>query len=80
MGAGQGIVFEGNRYLGSHIDRPEDPSGIVAETAEVPKLEWEAPQFDPARPEDFESFLEKHRQWMLRLFEQQFGQPVKLGR
>jgi hypothetical protein len=34
----------------------------------------------PARPDDFESFLENHRRWMLRLFERQFGQPVKLGR
>jgi hypothetical protein len=33
----------------------------------------------PARPDDFESFLENHRRWMLRLFERQFGQPVKQG-
>jgi hypothetical protein len=79
-GPARGIVFEGNRYLGSHIGRPEDKSGQVVETAQVPKMEWEAPKFDPARPDDFESFLEKHRQWMLKLFEQQFGQPVKLGR
>ena len=79
-GPAKGIVFEGNRYIGSHIDRPEDKSGLVSETAEMPKLEWEAPPFDPARPDDFESFLEHHRRWMLRLFEQQFGQPVKLGR
>jgi hypothetical protein len=79
-GPAKGIVFEGNRYIGSHIDRPEDKSGLVSETAEMPKLEWEAPSFDPARPDDFESFLENHRRWMLRLFERQFGQPVKLGR
>jgi hypothetical protein len=79
-GPAKGIVFEGNRYIGSNIDRPEDQSGSVVGTAEVPKLEWEAPLFDPAMPDGFESFIEKHRQWMLRLFTQQFGQPVKLGR
>jgi len=52
----------------------------VVETAETPGLEWEAPPFDLARPDNFESFLERHRQWMLRLFERQFGRPVKLGR
>jgi hypothetical protein len=79
-GPAKGIAFEGNRYFGSHIDRPEDPKGVITEIAEVPKLDWNAPQFDPARPEDFETFLEKHRHWMLQLFEQQFSQPVKLGR
>jgi hypothetical protein len=74
------IVFEGNRYYGSNIDRPEDRSGQVVKTAEIPELQWEGPTFDPARPDDFDSFLDKHRQWMLRLFEQQFGRPVKLGR
>jgi hypothetical protein len=79
-GPAKGMVFEGNRYFGTHVDRPEDLNGIVAETSAPPKMDWEAPQFDPARPEGFDTFLEKHRQWMLRLFEQQFGQPVKLGR
>ena len=74
------IVFEGNRFYGSNIDRPEDSTGQVVGKAEVPKLQWDGPSFDPARPDDFDSFLEKHRQWMLRLFEQQFGRPVKLGR
>jgi hypothetical protein len=66
--------------VGSQIDRPEDKTGSVVEIAEIPKLEWEGPTFDPAKPDGFEAFMEKHRQWMLRLFTQQFGQPVKLGR
>jgi hypothetical protein len=79
-GPASGLVFEGNRYIGRHIDRPEDPKGIVAETAKTPAMDWDTPRFDPAKPEDFDAFLAKHRQWMLRLFERQFGKPVKLGR
>ena len=45
----------------------------------APKLEWNGPQFDPARPDGFDAFLEHHRQWMLRLFQAQFGH-VRLGR
>jgi hypothetical protein len=79
-GPAKGIVFEGNRYVGSQIDRPEDKTGSVVETAQIPELEWEGPTFDPAKPDGFEAFMGRHRQWMLRLFTQQFGQPVKLGR
>ncbi|HMC62555.1 MAG TPA: hypothetical protein VKJ01_25390 [Candidatus Solibacter sp.] len=83
------IVFEGNRYAGRHIDRPEDPTGKVEATAGTPDLDgrrpapawdWNPPQFDPAHPEGFEAFLVQHRAWMMRLFERQFGEPVKLGR
>ena len=79
-GPAKGIVFEGNRFIGSQIDQPEDKTGSVVEIAEIQKLEWEGPTFDPAKPDGFEAFMERHRQWMLRLFTQQFGQPVKLGR
>jgi hypothetical protein len=79
-GPAKGIVFEGNRYIGRHIDRPEDPKGVVEEPGQAPKLDWNAPRFDPARPDGFDAFLAKHRQWMMRLFERQFGKPVKLGR
>ena len=79
-GPAKGIVFEGNRYIGRHIDRPDDPKGVVLESESAPKMEWTAPQFDPARPEGFAKFMAEHRQWMTRLFEQQFGEPVRLGR
>ena len=79
-GPAKGIIFEGNRYVGRHVDRPEDPKGIFGAAGAVTKLNWDGPQFDPAKPEGFENFVIEHREWMLRLFEQQFGKPVKLGR
>jgi len=79
-GPAKAIVFEGNRYVGQHIDRPEDPKGSVEELGEMPRLDWDEPQFDPANPDGFSTFLSKHRDWMLKLFESQFGRPVRLGR
>jgi Right handed beta helix region len=78
-GPAKGIVFEGNRYVGRQINRPEDAEGVIAEFAAAPQLEWNGPQFDPAHPDGFDAFLEHHRQWMLRLFQGQFEQ-VRLGR
>jgi hypothetical protein len=78
-GPAKGIVFEGNRYAGRQIDRPEDAEGVISEAAAAPRLEWRGPPFNPAHPDGFDAFLEHHRQWMLRLFQEQFGQ-VRLGR
>ena len=33
---------------------------------------------DDRRPDGFDAFMAKHRQWMMRLFERQFGK-VKLA-
>lgn len=79
-GPAKNIVFEANRYIGQNVDRPEDPNGVVQASAPAPKIDWNAPQFDPADPDHFDAFMAAHRQWMLRLFKQQFGKPVKLGR
>ncbi len=79
-GPAKGIVFEGNRYIGKHVNRPEDAKGREEGTANPPVKDWNAPEFDPAKPEGFDAFLIRHREWMLRLFEQQFAQPVQLGR
>jgi hypothetical protein len=76
-GPAKGIAFEANRYSGNHVDAPEDAKG--ARQPRPPKLDWNAPDFDPAKPDGFEQFLGRHRQWMLRLFEKQFGK-VTLGR
>ncbi len=78
-GPAKGIVFEGNRYIGRQIDRPEDAKAVVEEKATAPELEWGGPPFDPAHPEGFDAFLLHHRQWMLGLLKGQFGQ-VTLGR
>jgi hypothetical protein len=79
-GDAKGILFEGNLYAGKQVDRFEDAKGVVVDEVKAPRVDWEVPQFDPASPDTFDGFLAKHRQWMLRLFQQQFGQPVKLGR
>jgi hypothetical protein len=67
-------------YAGKHLVRFEDATGKVQSGVAAPKIDWESPQFDPSKPGTFEGYLAKHRQWMLRLFQQQFGQAVKLGR
>ncbi len=77
-GGATGIIFEGNRYSGKQVDRPEDSKAVL--DAVPPEIDWEAPQFDPAKPDEFEAYLAKHRQWMMRLFERQFGRPVQLRR
>ena len=78
-GPAKDIVFEGNRYVGRHIDRPEDAEGMTEQSTAGPQLEWNGPQFDPAHPDGLDAFVELHRQWMLRLLQGQFGQ-VRLGR
>jgi hypothetical protein len=79
-GPGRGIVFEGNRYAGHHVDRPQDPEGLEEKLTSAPRLSWNAPEFDPAKPDGFQTFLASHRKWMLELFEREFGRSVKLGR
>jgi hypothetical protein len=38
-----------------------------------------AGKFDPAKPDEFDGVLKKHRQWMMQTSERHFGH-VKLGR
>jgi hypothetical protein len=77
-GPAKGIVFESNRYFGKHIDAPEriEPG----QAAKAPTVDWNVPQFDPSEPTGFDDFLKRHRAWMLRLFEAQFGSPVTLAK
>jgi hypothetical protein len=78
-GQAKAIGFEGNQYIGRHMNAPEDAKAR-RESSAAPKLDWNGPQFDPANPDGFDTFLDAHRKWMTRLFEQQFGKPVRLGR
>lgn len=78
-GPAQGIAFEGNQYVGRHIDKPSDATGKSVDLAGITEPDWNAPTFDASRPQNFDGFLATHRQWMLRLFEQQFGKPLELG-
>jgi hypothetical protein len=72
-GPAKGVVFEGNKYLGKTVDRPEDAKGVVEVSVAAPQLDWNEPTFDPYRPEDFPRFIGEHRKWMMQLFKQQFG-------
>jgi hypothetical protein len=77
IGSGWGpakeIVFEGNKYLGKTVDRPEDAKGVVEVSVSAPQLDWNEPTFDPSHPEGFRQFITEHRKWMAQLFKQQFG-------
>jgi hypothetical protein len=79
-GPASNIVFSGNVYVGRHEGRPVD-SGNPSATAPKPITfnDWPGPQFDPARPEKFGTYIKAHRKWMLRLMERQFGDVSPLG-
>ena len=79
-GPAEGIVFEGNRFIGPNVDCPDDPKGTSIDSAQPPEFDWHGPEFDPADADRFDAFLVEHRKWITRLLEQQFGVPVKLGR
>lgn len=76
-GPARNVVFQGNRYLGRAVDRPEDASGKVEASLTAPHLDWNEPTFDPLHPQDFRRFITEHRKWMTRLFKQQFGQEPR---
>jgi hypothetical protein len=79
-GPAQGIVFEGNRWVGNHANAPDDLTAVVDPPAPEPQFEWTGPELDSLNPENVASFMRAHREWMMRLCEQQFGAPPKLGR
>ena len=78
-GGAKEIVFEGNSYGGRHLDRPPDATAAERPPARPP-IRWSVPEFDPAKPNGFDAFMKQHRAWMVAMFEQQFGRPVRLGR
>lgn len=78
-GGATDIRFEGNRYFGQQVDMPADSAAVVDPHFHAVNLPWNEPTFDPAHPEDFVSYLAKHRRWILRLFTRQFNEPLHLG-
>jgi translation initiation factor IF-1 len=67
FGPAKNVRFEGNTYVGDHIDRPKDPAAIT--TGPIPKRDWNGPVFDPAKGGDFDKFLRRHRAWLERLLQ-----------
>jgi hypothetical protein len=83
IGSGWGpatnIAISGNVYMGRHEERPVDNAPSAASPKPAAFGDWPGPQFDPAHPEEFSSYIKAHRKWMLRLMERQFGRrpPAK---
>ena len=79
-GGAKDIVFEGNSYDGKHVDRPQEGPETQARDRR-PAVDWRRrPEFDPAKPDGFDSFLTAHRAWMERLMARHFGKPFRQGR
>jgi hypothetical protein len=57
-----------------------DPAGKEEALSGVTRPGGSAPEFDPATPDKFDEFLAAHRAWMIRMFEREFGKPLRLGR
>ena len=76
----RGVLFEGNRFYGTHTGRPSDPKAVVKQKVKPRVRDWNVPRFNPSNPDGFDEFLAAHRAWMLKLFETEFSKPVKLER
>jgi len=68
------IRAQGNKYFGNNLNLPTDKTATIDERYHTSALDWNEPIFDPAHPRDFPSFIARHRQWMLHLFANQFGE------
>jgi hypothetical protein len=77
-GGATGLRFEGNRFLGNHVDPPETVTPGDASGQAIAELMQKEPRFDPTKPDGFADFLVKHRAWMIALFTRQFGHPPVL--
>ncbi|WP_022683538.1 right-handed parallel beta-helix repeat-containing protein [Sphingobium bisphenolivorans] len=72
------LRFQGNSYLGSHVDRPEGEAAQPPQPFMEQPSDWEVPVFDPARPEGFSDFLVRHRSWMLTMLQRELNATVEL--
>lgn len=72
-GPSTNIVLSGNVYAGNHESRPEDHGDPSKAPKAIGFHDWPGPQFDPEHPEKFAAFIKAHREWMLRLMEEQFS-------
>jgi hypothetical protein len=68
------IVFSGNQYFGKQIDKPEDATGTIDPRVPATTRDWTGPPFDPARPNDFDAFMAKHKAWLSELMRSEFGE------
>jgi len=67
------MVFSGNQYFGKQIDRPDDATGTVAATTPAVTRDWDGPQFDLAHPDDFPTFMLRHKTWLNAMMTAEFN-------
>jgi hypothetical protein len=70
------IVFSGNQYFGTQINRPEDPAALLDPHVPLKTRDWTGPQFDPADPgnsDAFDDFMARHKAWLRELMKSEFG-------
>jgi hypothetical protein len=79
-GPSKGVVFEGNHFYGTHVDRPTDAKAVIKKKVKPHITDWNVPVFNPSKPEGFDEFIDKHRAWMMKIMKKEFGLPVKLTR
>jgi hypothetical protein len=80
FGPASDISFQRNRFLGRHVDPPEDRSGKWRRDHSPSDADWDVPTFDPAKPEGFQSYLRHHRRWMMAMLTRELGQRPRLQR
>jgi hypothetical protein len=73
------IHFDGNRYFGHNANLPPDAKALIDPTYQPESLDWNEPVFNPAHPEEFETYRVEHRQWLIQLFTAQFGHAPQLA-
>lgn len=74
----ESIRFRRNSYFGSHIDLPDDGAGQTIQPYQEIASDWDVPRFDPASPDAFPEFIDRHRNWMLAMLGRELGTPVRL--
>lgn len=72
------IRFQHNRYMGRHIDPPEDLEAERQDNGIPPEREWNIPLFNPAEPVGFEHYLRDHRHWMKAMLTRELGRAPRL--
>lgn len=71
------LIFSGNDFAGRHVDRPADEAARMREEAEQRPVDWAVPVMDMTKPDELPAFLDRHREWMLRMLRRELGtRPV----
>lgn len=71
------VGFDGNMFLGTHVDPPPDATGTFRTDYRAPEADWAVPTFDPATPDGFAAYLVAHRAWMMQMLARELGRPVE---